>query len=68
MIISIATTYHLTIGIVEVTNDLHNTLNYYSDRETIVCPIRYLSCFKLLFPNIRIEPSPYGHYVIDICH
>ena len=68
MIIAIATTYHLTIGITDVTNALQNTLKSSSDREIIDCPPHYLSCFKSCFPTIRIEPSPYGIYVIEICH
>ena len=38
MIIAITDTYHLTIGIADVTNDFQNTLKTSSKKEIIDCP------------------------------
>ena len=66
MIVSIYATYHLTIGIMDVTNALHNKLKASSEREIIDFPHHYLSWFKFRLPNIRIEPAPDGRCVMVI--
>ena len=62
MIVTIAATYHLTIGIADVTNTLHNTSKDSYEQQIIDFPPHYLSWFKLHLPTICIEPSPYGRY------
>ena len=68
MIFSIATTYHITIDIADVTNDFQNTLKDSYERGIIECPPHYLSWFKFHFTNIHIEHSHDDHYAMDIFH
>ena len=68
LIVAIATTHHITIGIVDVTNDFQNSLKDSYEREIIDCPPHYLSWFKFHFPNIHIQHSPDDHYAMDILH
>ena len=66
MIIAIAKIYHITIVIIDVTNDFQNTLRASSEKENIDFPPHYLSWFKLIFHNISREPTPNGRYVMEI--
>ena len=54
LIVAISATYHLTIGIVDVTNAFQNTLKDSSEPEIIYCSPHYISWFKLFFPTIYI--------------
>ena len=67
MINAIADTYHLAIGIADVTNAFQNSPKASYEKEIIDCPPHYLSWSKLQFPTIWIEPLPDDHYVMEIC-
>ena len=54
IIVKVASAWHLTIYIVDVTNDLHNNIKASSDFDHIDWPTHCIACFKLRFPNICI--------------
>ena len=66
LIVAIAATYYITIGIADVTNDFQNTLKASHEREIIDCPPQYTYWFKLRFHTILIEPDYNMYYGIDI--
>ena len=68
LIVAIDATYHLTIGIAEVTNAFYDTLKASSERDIIEFPHHYISWFKFLLSTIHIEPTHYVQYAMDICH
>ena len=67
IIAAVASTYHLTISIANITNALHNNLKASYYRDIIEFLPHYISCFKLHFPTICIAPAPDGRYVMQIC-
>ena len=67
MIVDITTTYHLTIGITDITNTFTNTLKSSYECEIIYFSPHYIYWFKFCFPAIRIKPPPNGCYIMKIC-
>ena len=57
LIINVSAAYHITISILDVTDDFHNNLKASSKREIIDCPHHYTSWFKVRFSTICIEPA-----------
>ena len=65
MIIDISVTYHLTIGIVDVTNAFQNTIKDSSKKGMIELIPHHLYWFKFRLPTTCTENEPDGCYVIE---
>ena len=60
--------YQLTIGISDATNYFQNSLKASNECYIINCPPHYITWFKFRLPNIFIEKTPDGQYVMEIYH
>jgi hypothetical protein len=64
--LAIAAARRWIVSIIDIVNCFQSTLIPEEERLVIACPPRYIKWFKRRYPNVKLQHSPSGKYILQL--